>query len=277
MKLKAFVFLLLSLTYLKSNADCAQSGAWVWPPNGKIACNSIIFINLYGYSQQYSENFKSKYVLYIYSLDLKSKTKLVYKETLVGEFEETQIVFKLETDLQPGTNYFLGINSLDKVEQIHLRCTPPFFLKTKTPLLFAEAFWTCVERDIVPPVSKKKPEFVERTFVSYGCGPETFANFRPNFDDSSLIAYRVTVSPLNSRNKGTTFYIVHYKYIFNRKEETEDTLVVKNSYLAENLLPIGHNMCSGAFRIKQGIKYNAHIQAMDASGNISKQEWEVEF
>ena len=38
---------------------------------------------------------------------------------------------------------------------------------------------------------------------------------------------------------------------------------------SDTIISVGHEMCSGAFIFKDGLKYEARFQLMDASGNMS--------
>jgi len=107
--------------------------------------------------------------------------------------------------------------------------------------------WTVVAgQDNSAPTWTSMPKFKNSTYQEYGCGPAVFANFTFSATDNSEYLIKTTVKNL-SNGKETTYYLTG----------------------KENIIAVGHGMCSGAFNFDGGDKFEVEFGLFDASGNLT--------
>jgi len=238
MKQTLLILLFISLS-LDSLAYCVGAAIDFWPSKQKIKQNSIIIINTYGGSQKIIRRLNKRYPIYLQSGN--HKVKLVVQNIYKGEFRITQAILRLEKKLDPNKEYQLFIDNLpEKYYQLG------DFDETTKEHYFAR--WTVNEgEDNLVPKWTVKPIETSKRYTRYGCGPDSYVDFKFHADDKSSFVIIVKVKNLFTKRK--TEYLL---------EPSDSTLSV------------GHGMCSGAFLFRHGNNFEVTFDIMDASGNLTK-------
>jgi hypothetical protein len=219
------------------NAMCAWNGLSAFPSGKTIRPNSIIVIDGYEASQEIVKGLKEKYPVYLVSE--KDKIKLTVKEILVGQFNITQAVLTPETNLTLGLNYKLVIDKLPNDEFLGRWNSE---LKINEPIVYT----VVMSPDTTNPIFYSQPREIKKTLFYLGCGPSVNVLFDCNVIDSSEYLVKATVKNLKSRNE-TSYFLVP----------------------SNGVLKIGHDMCSGAFKLEDGDNFEIEFAIMDASGNYT--------
>ncbi len=232
------LILILLLTTIEGFSKCKPSRLYFWPSKQTISENSIFVIDGYETSQKIISGLGTTYKVFLKSD--KHRIKLNVKEIIVGHYSLTQAILKPETALSPGQEYELIIEDLGELEnQVSM-----YNSKTRQK---EKIKWTVVAgQDNSSPTWTNKPEFKYSTYQERACGLETFANFSLFAIDNSEFLIKTTVKNI-STGKETTYYL---------KAE-------------ENLISVGHDMCSGAFSFDAGDKFEVEFGLFDASGNLT--------
>lgn len=231
---------------VKGFAYCLGYGISIWPSGATIKQNSVFIFNAYGRSQKVIYGLDKKYPIYLKSGD--HKVRLTVQQIFRGEFGLTQALLKLEERLEVNKDYQLFIDNLAEKKnrfgevENELRKYDPI---TKKEVL---VIWTVEEGlDSVAPIWRLKPIEAKKTFVRYGCGPESFVYFKFVVEDQSNYVIKATVS--NSRTK----------------RKTECFLAPSDS-----MIMVGHGMCSGPFLFKHGTNFEVTFDILDYSGNLTR-------
>ncbi len=168
---------------------------------------------------------------------------------LVGQFRLTQAILKPETTLTEGQEYELVIENLGDLEYQVSKYNSTTREKEKIK-------WrVTTNTDTEPPIWTEKPTFKEGSYQEAGCGPIVFANFTHSESDNSEYLIKTIL-----KNKSTGI---------------ETTYYLKAS---DEIIAVGHGMCSGAFRFNVGDNFEIEFSLFDASGNLT--EWigeKIEF
>lgn len=220
-------------------SKCASSGLSFWPDGQTINENTIFVIEGYAVSQKIITELGTTYKVYLKSdgqiVDLK------VQETLVGQFNLTQAILRPEQKLTVGLDYELIIENLPEPNNEIYRYNSFTSQKEKVK-------WTVVAgKDTIVPAWIIIPKFKNGTYKEYGCGPDIFANFTFSATDNSEYLIKTTVKNL-SNGKETSYYLRG----------------------KENIIAIGHGMCSGAFNFYKDDKFEVEFSLLDASGNLTK-------
>jgi hypothetical protein len=220
-----------------ASAKCGSHGIYCLS-NNSLNKNGIIILEFYASSQSLIPDLNFKYPIYLKSSSGKVKLEII--ETLTGEFNVTQIVLKPVSELKANETYTLLIDKLPKNERIpgryknHSNKWEPLRFRIKN------LSDTNIPILIGTPVEEKK------TLIYFGCGPATWVYFKILGQDQSEIFIRTTVKNLNNGN--LTSYI----------------LPIEN-----DLINIGHGMCSGPFHFDNSENFEITFQLYDESGNKS--------
>lgn len=233
-KIITIQFLLL-LSY-SAIGKCLSESLTFWPNIKEININSVFVIDGYGRSQETVNELGKTHKVILKSN--KEEIELIVTEVNVGLYQLTQAVLRPKTKLTPNTDYQLvikGINS-DKIKKYN----------TETHK-YEDVIWTTTDEvDNLPPIWTSLPVEFDKSYVEYGCGPATYVDFKFEVEEKSELLFKVTLITDDTK---TTYYI-----------QSQDELI-----------KVGHGMCSGAFNFNQGKKYSVNIDLMDSSGNIT--EW----
>jgi hypothetical protein len=218
-------------------ADCAGSGFSVFPNGKTIMQNSIFVIDGYAESQHVILELNKKHNIFLKSGN--KKVKLLVTEICVGQFYLTQALLKPETELEAGLEYTLIIDNLPEYENLkrYNNTTHNF-----EPITFRVESGT----DNAKPILLTQPVEKDKSLVHFGCGPSIHVVFNNPAKDDSEIIVRTTVKNLMT-GKETNYYIL----------------------LENDLIRVGHGMCSGAFVFDNGNNYEVEFSFMDASGNLT--------
>lgn len=239
---KVILISVMLLSAVNAFSKCAYTGLSFWPESQTVNKNSIFVIDGYQLSQKIVSGLGTVHPVYLKSNQ--QKIKLTVQEILVGQYGLTQAILKPETSLSAGQEYELIIENLEDSERIICRYNPAGERK--------KIKWTVViGLDNTAPVWGDNPKFKNSTYTVAGCGPIIFANFSFSASDKSEFLIKTTVRNI-STGKETTYYL---------KAE-------------ENLIAVGHGMCSGAFKFEDGENFEVEFSLFDASGNLSKSNGE---
>ncbi|MBK9981060.1 MAG: hypothetical protein IPP15_01315 [Saprospiraceae bacterium] len=234
------IVILILLSSGKSKADCPLSSMEFWPAGTTIYENSLIVIDGYHLSNKIIVQLNHEYPIYLTSGNLKVELKI--KEITYGEAGLTQAILLPVKELIPGNEYQLNIDNIPSIDMPFINHRNPDTEKYEFPI------WKVIKgRDVQIPRWKIRPKEVKKTYVQYGCGPETYVYFNFQAVDQSEILIRTSVTSLSS-NKTIVCYL--------RPDKNE-------------VLKVGRGMCGGAFSFEDGEKFEVTFNIMDASGNIS--------
>lgn len=235
-ELLLFISILLAAFGVK--ADCDLRRMEFWPAGPNISQNSLIVIDAYKFSSKIIHQLNHEYPIYLKSGD--AKVELHVKEILIGEAGLTQAILMPMNELVAGNSYQLYIENIPGNEMPSTKFWNPETESYDFPI------WKVTPgRDVRAPRWKIKPQEVKRTFIAYGCGPETYIYFNFQTLDQSEILIKTSVTSLSS-NKTIVCYL---------KPNDNETLKV------------GREMCGGAFSFEDGEKFEVAFDLMDASGN----------
>lgn len=226
--MKKLILLLIILTFnFSAKADCLPYGINVWPNQQSIAPNSILVMHGYGRSQELIMQLNKKNEIYLKSNSETVPLKIL--RILKGQYGLTQAILQPERDLQPGKTYELQIEGVEESEKNE----------------YKNRRWTVsLKKDFEKPVWDCLPNYNNRSFTAFGCGPEMHVNFCGILKDNSPTLI--------------------YAKVFNRKNKTHSDYFLTGE--GQNI-SIGHGMCGGAFAFDENTEYEVQFGLMDASGN----------
>lgn len=228
------VLLLMSLSVI---GKCLSESLTFWPNNNDINLNPIFVIDGYGSSQEIIMELGKAHRVFLKSKN--EEVELIVTEVNVGLYHLTQAVLKPKTDLTPNTDYKLIIRGIanDKVKKYN----------TETHIDEDVVWTTSNSIDKQAPIWTALPVEFDKFYQEYGCGPATYVNFKYEVKETSELLFRVTLKSLDTDIENT--------YYIQKEDE---------------MIKVGHGMCSGAFDFIHGRRYSAKIDILDSSGNISK-------
>jgi hypothetical protein len=229
--------LLLVLTKLLS-ADCMSSGIWAYPETNKIDVNGFIILETYGTSQDLIPKLGKDVQIHLRAHD--HCINLAIVEVIKGAHNISQVIFKVEQELEVGTNYYLEYEDTIQIAK-------------RVRGNWKDAVWEAARLIKTENVSLKI-EHHKNSFMLYGCGPSMFADFKTAIMDSTLML-RAELNELNSPE--TTSYIIPI-----------DTF---------GIISVGHGMCSGGFSFKGSKKYRARFKVFDFTSRKNEYGDWIEF
>lgn len=269
--------LLILLAYNSTFAYCSSGGIWVspkcsssgleiTPENCEIQENSIFVIEGYATSQQIIRDLNTTYPIYLETERHKVALKVI--ELQEGMFRVTQAILEPTDKLEAGKTYTLKIDGLD--DKQHL--LENWNRKTEE---YEPIAWTVQPTtDTEAPQWKSAPKLVDKTMVSYGCGPAIYAIFDVNIVDDSETLIKTEMVDI------TPDFI---SYMVDGFEVIEEIPPARTSgggtyYLSpdkDGQLNVGHGMCSGAFDFEENRQYKIRFSLMDMAGNTDEKwtEW----
>lgn len=229
---------LLSLCFFgaQSFADCSMSGIRVWPQIETISENPVIYVEGYASDQATVRKIGENYALYLSSPDHVVRLEVI--ETLEGGMYLTQIMLKPLESLKEAVEYELHLFSIPK---------SPTDLPVSLDLNFPSQKWTIKPlKDETIPVFKSTPKWIKSTYIEYGCGNASSMEFE--FETEEKITFLVRTTVINMADTSQSTYYIP----------------------ANEIISIGYHKCSGAFRLKTGIKYKIEFSLLDDSWNKGK-------
>lgn len=243
-------YLLLMLAVFISgvaSAMCGMNGIWSLSKKSTLNRNGLVILEFYAFSQELVPGLNKKYPVYLQSA--KGKVTLVVMEVLRGEFNLTQVILKPASELSVNETWQLHIDSLPKYESgPHGKYNST--LKKWEALSFTVTDYIDYELPVLicPPVETKK------TYTAFGCGPDRSVYFKLSGQDKSELFVRASVK--NKTTGKTTDYLLRI----------ENDIVI-----------VGHGMCSGAFHFDNGDNYEVSFALFDQSGNKASLTQPVAF
>ncbi len=231
MKKLLLTILLVFLIAGQAFAICLGGTINVWPGTNTINQNSIIIVEGYGRSVDVIRKLNEKHKIYLRSGNSTIPLKVVKRYE--GQFLVSQAILKPANKLIEGRSYTIHIDSLEGL--------------VKEEFERAHFQWTVVKKnDSEIPKWSQSPTYINKSKISYGCGPASYVDFCVCIQDRSPV---VVFSKLKELKTGR---IAEYYVI-------PDTTI----------LSIGHGMCGGEFEFEPGENYEISFSLMDASGNIN--------
>ena len=230
------LFICGTLISVVASAMCSFNGILPLSKSSTLNKNGLIILEFYSLSQDLIPGLNKKYPIYLQSL--RGRVNLFVIEALTGEFSITQVVFKPESALNPGDTYELRIDSLSSHQPPPQQFDPTS--KIWKPLTYTITEYT----DLEFPLFTCAPLLTKKAYTRYGCGPAQIVQFQLAGYDKSEVFVRTTVK---SKTTGKTSVYL---------------LPIENG-----CVEVGHAMCSGAFRFRDGNDYEVSFQLFDQSGN----------
>lgn len=218
-------------------AKCSLSGVYLLSKSSILNKNGLIILEFYGGSQEVVQYLNKKCPVYLQTG--KERVPLTVVETLKGEFQLTEVIFKPTVDLKEGAVYVFHIDNA-------LNYQIPEQFNEETKKWEALTFKINKAVDQENPFVAAAPVELKKTMVSYGCGPAKWVYFQFSGQDESETFVRARVKNITTGK--TTEYILPVK---------------------DGVVKVGHGMCSGAFRLEDGDKYEVSFALIDQSGNQS--------
>jgi len=240
-----FATLIVLLSTLFANGECASEGLYVFPTGKTIKQNSIFIVDGYANSQEIILGLNKRYLIHLKGGD--KKINLIVSTIYVGQFQLTQAILKPERELEAGLEYTMCIDKLPDNSVLQRYNTAANKYET---VKYKVEFGTDTDK----PTLLAKPKEIKKSLVHYGCGPSALVYFSFPVIDSSDIIIKTVLKNLET-SKETTYYITPTK----------------------NEILVGHGMCSGAFTFDDGEKYEVEFSFMDASGNTTPSTERIKF
>lgn len=235
MKRIVFLSFLIFLLFETSTviAECASRYTWVWPKSSNIPINTLFILEGYGTNQKIIESLHSKT---IYLLSNNDKVFLVPKKKYKGQMNISQVILEPEYPLIVGEKYKIYAPPMkDGALHSYTREGPFYFEWTVTQ-----------EEDIRAPMFTTTPQVKDKHYIMYGFGPEVMVDVSIEATDENFIFAEVELETVKEKGEIIASYLLP---------------------VLEGKIKIGHGMCSGAFNLISGVKYEATITLFDASGN----------
>lgn len=232
------LFLLSFLIAITASAKCTNSGIYCLNKSPTLNKNGLIILEFYASSQSLVPELNKKYPIFMKSHSNKVQLNII--EMLKGEMGLTQVVLKPGSDLIENEMYSVEIDSLPNYEGILGR------YNNSTNKWEQLTFKINNSIDNAAPILNNSPAVQKKTLVYYGCGPASWVYFNITGEDQSELFVRTSVK--NIKTGDVTTYI----------------LSIEN-----DLVKVGHEMCSGAFLFENDDEYEVVFQLFDQSGNKS--------
>jgi hypothetical protein len=237
--MKIILFLFLSLI-INSNlsAKCGSSGISCLNKNFNLDKNGLIILEFYEISQTLVKDLNKKYPVYLQSNS--GNVTLQVIEVLKGEMKLTQVILKPIKPLIINQYYLFKIDNLPQYESL-----PKIYnekSKTSIPLNFKAA----QSKNVNAPSFKIAPTFLKESLTEYGCGPEELVHFNVKANRTIDLFVRTTVK--NKKTGKTTVFILP---------------------LENEIVKVGHGMCSGAFSLAYGQSFEVCFQLLGLFGRKS--------
>lgn len=241
----ALTSLLVIALAASAKADCAGTGLYAFPTTQTLPQNARIVLTGYAESQNVIAGLNKKHAVYLRCNN--QRINLIVHEMCVGEFWLTQALLIPEKTPQSGLVYELVIDSLPAYENLSR-----YNSTTHKDEPITYQFSATTDRN--SPVLKGQPKEKEKTLVHYGCGPSTHVSFTCPVTDASPVLARTTVKNATT-GKTTTYYLE----------------------VIDGIVSIGHDMCSGAFSLKEGPNFEVTFSFVDLCGNETKATAPIRF
>ncbi|MGL4631927.1 MAG: hypothetical protein ACRCVT_12060 [Leadbetterella sp.] len=231
MKSKILFFLFIFIAQ-NGFSKCGWGDINAWPTSFTISENPILVIEGLINYQSFVEGLNGKFKIYLKSSsgDVPLQVVRINK----GQFLISQAILKPTKTLKKGFVYALRIEGLEKTEKVNFY-RKNFRWKVANNADNRVAKWTSL------------PSYLSKEIIEFGCGPSSKVSFCMCIQDQSP-------------------YLIVTK-VKNRKTNNESEYYLNAE---QNVLYIGNDMCSGAFKFVEGQEYEVSFSIIDASGNTDK-------
>jgi hypothetical protein len=222
-------------------AKCANQSLSVWPPlDHSLPANGQVVLQGYGKFEGPVASISQRSPRLVAEKDeVPLRVIAVYR----GEYGLSQAVLQPERPLQPGQHYALRLTQPEGASAPVLPTETWWESKSR----YAPIAWTATAADTKPPRWREVPRKNGEDVEQFGCGPAIHAFVAASVDEDGPA---VQVLAEVRRDDGD--------------EPVRFRLPVSKEQVA-----IGHGMCSGAFRLEEGVRYTVRLVAVDMAGNES--------
>ncbi len=211
-------------------SKCASGWAWVYPGSGQVPMNAVFILEGYGGFRRAVESMEERSA-YLQSGD--DRVFLIPRRVYHGQMGRGLVVLDPERPLKAGETYKIYAPSIEP-----------------GALGYPVAYeWNVLPmEDKQAPALLSDPRVVDRRHIPYGCGPEVEIDVRVETTDGHALFAEVELRKIEKPEKKPPTYLLPVR---------------------SGLFTIGHDMCSGAFKLSPGVEYEARITLVDAAGNRS--------
>lgn len=232
---RLLIMLLLLFAATDVFSTCSWGGIWVWPESDSINSNGIIVIEGYESSMETVKSIGVSFPAYLQSENHKVLLqRMTYNE---GGYRLNQVLLKPTETLQVGETYMIVVEG---VENSIIGSINPDVSQEKRKKWVVRSLL-----DTIHPTCATLPVETGKELRYYGCGLAIYVHFSLAVADVSDCLVKAIVTDKKSKN--ITTYFLHLK---------------------DGSISVGHSMCSGAFDLDIGRRYEVEFQLMDASGNV---------
>jgi hypothetical protein len=221
-----------------ASAECAAQALDVWPRPGSVPVNTVFVVEGYGLDQSVVENVGPCELMLVSESE---RLCLIPDRRYVGEFGISQVTLHPERLLTSGTTYALSVN--EKSPRVDGWLGDP----RRSGALDSLQWTADLPEDELSPKWLGNPKLIKAEVKEYGCGPAIGAEIRvPAQDESPTLVFVTILEPEATAPRS---YLLQ---------------------LTDDLVFVGHGMCSGAFDLAPGAEYQASIDIVDVAGNEAK-------
>jgi hypothetical protein len=218
-------------------AMCGSQSLTVWPSlDHPLPANGQVVLEGYGLFEEPVATIAKRSPRLVAEKDeVPLRVVAVYR----GEMNLTQAILQPERPLQPGQRYTLHLTHPEGAR------SPPLPTETQSKTGDVPIAWTVTDADVKPPHWRKAPRKEGESKVRMGCGPSIHVHVSANVDEEGPQVH--VLAEVRRADGGEP---VRFRLSPSQKQ-----------------LHIGHGMCSGAFQLKEGVRYTVRLVAVDMAGN----------
>ncbi|HYI01239.1 hypothetical protein [Hyalangium sp.] len=220
-------------------AMCGSQSLTVWPAlDHALPANGQVVLQGYGHFEAPVATIAERSPRLVADKDeVPLRVVAVYR----GEMNLTQAVLQPERPLQPGQRYTLHLTQPEGAS------SPPLPTETQSKSGNAPIAWTVTDADVKPPRWRAAPRKKGASAERMGCGPSIHVHVSASVDE-----------------EGPQVHVLAEVRRADGGEPVRFRLTP-----GEEQVHIGHGMCSGAFQLKEGMRYTVRLVAVDMAGNES--------
>jgi len=218
-------------------ADCMSELLTVWPSlDNPLPANGQVVLQGYGDFREAVATVSERSPRLVSEKDeVPLRVVAVYR----GEFRLSQAVLQPARPLQPGQRYAL------RLTQSESAAAP--VLPIEEGVKEKPIAWTVAEADTKPPRWREVPRKMGEKAERWGCGPVIFVDVSASVDEDGP-----EVQVLAEVRRADSGKPVRFRLTPSKEK-----------------VAVGHSMCSGAFRLEEGVRYTVRLVAVDMAGNES--------
>jgi len=244
--MRALIILIISIFITSPSFGKCGSAVVVYPEGIELDIQGKVIIEGFGYGDYFEvlKKLDSTYPIFVQSGE--HKVRLIKEEVIKGQFWWCQAIFRLDEELIEGRVYELRVQnlSLEHHKSFNLK-------KMHSNGKFGKIKWLATK---VPNQNQSldfsKLTLHESKVILYGCGPSVQTTYMLPTANKN---HNFVLTEIMEENTGKTF-----KYYLSLKE---------------NLLIVGHGMCSGAYKFKQDKSYKIRFGTTNKKDGIDWIAW----